>query len=398
MDQSEYVPWPKEGCGLHSAVGRLGAGNLSDLEKIKSSCHQYLLRGELVAYGRLVNQDGGLAPISPAAWKNLAIDWHRGKVFKDTGIEIDHVVIFPPLIAPCRNEFLNGLPIVDAFRNFVLKDPEVVALAAVALPLAPKWKPFFGHRQSMYSAASEWPVNVDRWEFLKPVHPDRAKQSVFERHDDADRIETVIAVEALKHRYRSLLSVLQAGLMSARGIPAREGYSEQIMRSVWSHEAFYLQVETGDLLQDNERSEGRYDRFLKSWIGVVLGKPAPVISEDGRVPTNLFHVNNTDFDESPLTAMENNSTARRRPEGRTDTVTTSYRGCVTWLAGLMRESPNVRKATIDELWRKARRQWPNTLSHRSFIAARNEAIRTSGASAWAAAGRSKKSSQEESAR
>jgi hypothetical protein len=393
----EYVPWPNDGCNLGAAVSRLAAGVSCNIESAKQSCRRHLLCGDLIAYGRTTHlEEKALRLIKPASWSSLRIDWRQTKVFKSDGAEISNIRIFPPLIAPCRVEMLDQMPIAEAFRRFALKDPEVEALAAVALPAAPKWKRFFGEGRSSDAAGDDWPVDPDRWEFAKPVHPNREKQCVFERGDNPDQLELVIAVEALKQRYRSLMSLLQTGEMTARGIPARAGFSEQIVRSVWSHEAFHLRVSTGDVLQDNEQSVDKFDRTLKSWIGVVLCKHANAAAKTDWEGQNvssarpLFHVNYTVSDVSLSGTMSPVEVAKQT-KGRIDTVTTSYRECVNWLAQLMGNSPNARTATIDKLWHQAKLRWPGTLSRRGFESARNEAIKASGAHAWTAAGRSRKS-------
>lgn len=366
--EAEYVPWPDDGCNLGAAVSRLAAGISSNIESAKEICCQHLLSGSLIAYGRTAEFDkNSVQLIKPADWSAVKIDWHRMKACRSDGAEISDIRIFPPIIAPCRFEILDQMPIAEAFRRFILKDPEVEALAAVALPIAPTWKPLFGTGQSSAAVGGDWPVDLDRWSFAKHVHPNPEKQCMFDRNDRPDPLELVIALEALKHRYRSLMSLLQHGAMVARGVPARVGFSEHIMRSVWSHEAFHLRVTTGDVFQDNEQSVDKFDRTLKSWIGVVLCKPATVPVEAGWDSQNvspvapLFHVNNTDF-HTPRSGTTSPVEAIKKPKGRIDTVTISYRECVTWLTRLMRNSPNTRTATIAELWSQAELKWPGTLS------------------------------------
>jgi hypothetical protein len=165
----EYVPWPAEGCDLGSAVGRLAAGISSNIESAKDSCHQLLLRGDLIACGRPGQLEGASAKlIKPGTWSDLTIDWLLGNIFRSDGAEISNVRIFPPLIAPCRIEILDQMPITEAFRRFALHDPEVKALAAVALAAAPNWKPFFGYGESIYAERGNWPVDLDRWWFASP--------------------------------------------------------------------------------------------------------------------------------------------------------------------------------------------------------------------------------------
>jgi hypothetical protein len=301
------------------------------------------------------------------------------------------------MLAPCRVEILDQMPIVEAFRRFVLNDPEVKALATVALPRALNWAPFFDKGQSINSLSDDWPVDLDRWWFAKPVHPNPAKQSLFEDTRSTDSLELVMAVEAVKHRYRSLITLLQMGTMSARGIPGRSGLPEQILRSVWSHEGFHLRVSTGDVLQDNDQSVGRYDRLVKTWAGVVLCKPNE-LSERTESGSKLFHVNTTGPDVLPPNTRSAVEVSAGLTKKRIETVTTSLRECQGWLTQLMRNSPVIRTATIDELWDQARRRWPNTLSRRGFEKARADAIKETGAVQWTAAGRSRKSSRPKSPR
>jgi len=396
IDTDEYVPWPYEGCDLASAAGRVAAGIWSNIEPAKESCPQFLLRGDLIAYGQSPRVEGDVSrPINPGTWSSLKIDWRSGNAFGPNGTEISNIRIFTPIIAPCRVEILDQMPIAEAFRRFVLHDPEVEALAAVALAVAPNWKPFFHKGESIHAERGDWPVDLNRWWFAKPVHPTPAKQSKYERRDRPDPLELVVAVAALKHRYRCLMALLQTGAMAARGVPARAGFSENIMRSVWSHEDFYLRVATGDVLQDNDQSADQFDRTLRSWIGVVLYKPATPTADANREERRtdfsepVFHVNNTGSDPSPP-----NEKATRRIE----TAARSYRECVTWLVGIMRASPEIRTATVDEHWDEAKGKWPGTLSRRSFEDARREAIKRAKAQAWTAAGRSKKSPRTNSPR
>jgi hypothetical protein len=402
MDElNEYVPWPSDGCNLTSAAGRLTAGIPSRIEGAKESCQRLLLRGDLIAYGREQrHQEDAARLIRPSTWSGFKIDWRVTRVFGSDGIEISDIRVFPPIIAPCRLEILDQMPIAEAFRRFVLNDPEVHALAAVALPVAPKWKSLFAKGESIFADRGDWPVDLDRWWFARPVHPDPSKRSVYERQDQIEPLELIIAVEALKQRYRGLIALLQTGTMTARGVPGRAGFTEQIMRAVWSHEDFHLRVSTGDVLQDNEQSVDRYDRTVKSWIGVVLCKPATEPARAAWGNRDIGADVSREQHGPPSSATECGAPVaeRKKANKRIDTATKSYRECVAWLVQMMKASPNVRTATIDGLWDEAKLKWPATLSRRAFEDARNEAIRTVGAQAWTAAGRSKKSPQSKSPR
>ena len=395
MDEfAEYVPWPFDGCDLASAASRLAAGIASQIEGAKESCHQILLRGDLIAYGREPRlQDDALRPITPGTWARLSIDWRAIRAVGPNGIEITDIRIYPLIIAPCRAEVLDQMPIAEAFRRFALNDPEVRALAAVALPSAPRWKPLFAKGESIFAERGDWPVDLGRFWFARPVHPDPTKRSVYERQDQVDPLELVIAVEALKHRYRCLMGLLQTGTMVARGVPGRPGLTEQITRAIWSHEDFHLRVSTGDVLQDNEQSVDRYDRTVRSWIGVVLCKPATEPAAWGNREVEAVVSREQHGPPSSATECDRPGAEGKKANKRIDTATKSYRECVVWLVQMMRASPNVRTATIDGLWNEAKLKWPETLSRRAFEEARSEAIKATRAYAWTAAGRSKKSPQ-----
>src|SRR5260370_40658387 len=94
------------------------------------------------------------------------------------------------------------------------------------------------------------------------------------------------------------------------------------------------------------------------------------------------------FDESNQNRLEPRQ-VRSPPTKALSVVVTrsgSQRACVEWLSDIMRASPKKRTESRDELWKKAQEKWPKTLSHRAYLAAREEAISLTGAFAWAAGG------------
>lgn len=284
---------------------------------------------------------------------------------------------------------LAGLPLAEAFEKLVLGDPEVACLGRQAIQMSNKFEAVFLRGRCFVHGCEEWPLAVDRWCMISEVHPDPAKRSKFDIPYESDPLEVVVAADALRHRYRALISILRLGSIEGRGLPGIPGYPLAVPRSIWSHEDFFLDAHNGDILKDNPSSTERYDRFVKGWIGVVLELADPSKHKFGK----LFHGKPIVYDELPPASPEPEkaSVQQSKAQANVEIKASSYTACVAWLKTVISKSPNERLSKA-KLWAEAQRQWPDTLSRRKFEDARVEAIRsTCGASAWAAAGRPRKS-------
>ena len=160
-----------------------------------------------------------------------------------------------------------------------------------------------------------------------------------------------------------------------------------IPRSIWSHEEFSFDSSTGDILQDNPESTGRYDRLIRRWIGVVLKKPDPSTQRFSQ----MFHGKPIAHDGLLPVALEQQTPPPpSKAIARLQTKVTSLKACEAWLKEIMAGSPNQRISSKKDLWAEAQQKWPDTLSHRQFLAAREAAIRATRAVAWEAGGAPKK--------
>lgn len=234
----------------------------------------------------------------------------------------------------------------------------------------------------------EWPLATDRWSMIGTVHPDPTIRSKFDPGGDPDPLEVVIAAEALIHRYCTLVSMLSRGDVEGWGVSATDGHLVLIPRSIWSHEDFYFMASKGDVLQENAQSTGRHDRLTQRWLAVVLQKPEP----STRRFREMFHGKPMANDELRSLTMElpQISNPVSKAIARVETKVTSLKACEAWLIEIIGKSPNERLFGRDDLWAQAQKKWPDTLSRRQFLAAREAAIRQTGAVAWAASGAPKK--------
>jgi hypothetical protein len=617
----DYVPWPESGCSLAEARKRTAdcvlwrrrsellercnaavadrAPLKSEIETIDAKISDLFLNqlkaAQLIAYGRLGRSSSRWYLISKAQWLGLrTVGWDSSCAASQraTGLSFFDIQVYPVLLAPSRADLLAGQTLIDAFKRFVLNDPEVAALGNEAVRLSPDFEPVFKRGHLMVYGAKEWPLAFERWTTQTTVHP--TKRGKFDVPRTPGPLEVVIAAEARLHRYQTLVSILRSGELEGRAVPDRAGPAETILRSTWSQEDFHFDPTTGDILQHNPKSEGRYDRYIKRWVGVVLqvgaaavtgpqpgsrislqasSVPAPLerpefpakppftttevtafgslsaalerlvfrhpdvrvlcdraiaaadaeqvafeeqgglvvtvsghdepllplrylveeneqfetylppaspeeeaawaqyfehelpadiqayndavylrartliemlqdqklsarghVADGHLVPiahtvwrredhyihpstgdvyeaapdgmkrkwtgvileaanavhtSSVFHGKLTAPDDllSNTTAYDDEPNKRRaKAIARVETKSTSYKACLAWLADTMRASPKVRKFSKDQLWKKAQEKWPGTLSERSFLDARAEAIRKTGAHAWAASG------------
>jgi hypothetical protein len=292
----DYEPWPHAGCTLLEARARI-----ADLQQITS---------QFVAYGRPGDAGAASRLIAREIWPTLTkIDWHKSSVSGEpTGRDVFvDVRLFPPLLAPSRAELVAGAPLAEAFRTFVLEDPEVSALAREAIRLSPAWARVFVEGHCYQNGVADWPVAFEQ-RYIDIVHPDPVKRSKFAVPREVDSLEAVIAAEALNHRYGLLIMMLRGGELVAHALSQASGRLEEIPRSIWSHADFSFEAGSGDMFQWNDLSENRRDRLIRRWIGVVLHRPLlsaasrPFGSQGSialRSSEAMFHMNSTGHAPSP---------------------------------------------------------------------------------------------------
>jgi hypothetical protein len=409
MTVMDYEPWPEAGCSLAEAEQRTADSIPSRLvqdngtwqpkikvsdERVESTCLDHLKNGRLVAYGRPGSPAAEPQLISMAKWSALTkIEWQSSAAAGDQAqIEILDIRVYPPLLAPCHVDLLAGRTLAEAFQQFVLGDPEVAALGREAVRLSPEFEAVIVRGRCQVHGLEEWPLAFERTVMVSTVHPEVAKRSIFDVPWEPDPLEVVIAAEALKHRYRALISILRRGELEGLGLPGTKGYSDVILRSVWSRKEFYLDASAGDVVQDNPESTGRYDRLIRRWIGVMLQRPNSANLRVHDLGT-MFHGKPPTHDEllSDTPTPQAAPIQKSKAAARVETKGSSRKACESWLIGIMAKSKDKRTHSRKELWALAQEKWPNTLSERQFQATRAEAIRVTGALAWAASGAPEKS-------
>ena len=275
----------------------------------------------------------------------------------------------------------DGMSLKDAFWQFVLHDPEVQILGRKAIKADSALKRVYLQGWCYPSGCREWPVVFAQGGLAGGRSPNSPIGHLAGRLPQAvQRAADIVCL-----RYSLLLTLLRQKELEAIGDPVRSRGTGQILSSIWSHRSFYIDAENGDVLQiKNSDIADCNDFLMKRWRAVMLRRP---------LQTSMFHGKPLVPDpiRSHTTEPQRTSKSSGKAIVRVETTTTSFKACRDWLVEIMQASPNEKTETKQDLWKKAQEKWPGTLSERSFLAARTEAICITGAIAWSAAGASRKS-------
>lgn len=314
-----YEPWPDEGCTLAEARERtanraawrefqrrrehyksLGPGvtvsdgySLSQIrdddrarERLRSGIEElaqsidtefrsFFTKRRLIAYGRRNDLSATPELIGPDIWPALQVMNYDASAVGENrhgGTAFLAVHVFPVLKAPCRLDLLSGKTLADAFQTFVLADPEVAALAKVAIEDAPEFERVFVHGHCFVRGCREWPLAKGH-AITGVVHQDQARRTAIGGLADPDPQSASDAADALTDRFDALFDRLRDGKLMARAIRADNGNQETILSSIWSHSDFWLDAREGDILQVNPDCEEPPRDFLRPrWVGALLAR------------------------------------------------------------------------------------------------------------------------------
>jgi hypothetical protein len=328
--------------------------------------------------------------IDPESWANLiAKDWDRSIVQeRNTEIEIYNVRLFPVLHSADAPVRMVGHSLSDIFKWWVIEDPEVAALGKQVSSEAALHVPVFRDGQYPgYYVNFNWPLDLNAddlaFHFVKPFF-----SYVEDPMPGASEAVKGVA-RTVVDRLQALRALLVDGKVIVRGTFVATGMVGTIDPLQWRRSGLCIEARNGDLFEKEN------SKLVLRWSGLAVVAPTETLSD----PSSVFHMKCTDR----AGALAATTKQQARPAGskalaRLETFSTSYKECVAWLAEIMLASPNERTETRQRLWKKAQQKWPGTLSERSFFNARAEAIRITGATAWGAAGASRKSLRRKSPR
>jgi hypothetical protein len=264
---------------------------------------------------------------------------------------------------------LHGLSLIEGFQKFVLKDPEVVALGMHVLAADKLHTAVFRDGQAPGPFVDfHWPLDSTAsaiaFQFV-------ASPIIFIGDPIATPSPAILAVsEVLADRIARLRDLLANGEIAAFGTFAQSGLEIPIGRLQWTRSGISIDVSKGDLC------DGQDYRAVPKWTGLSLRLP-----------------------DVQLTANQSqNATASKAadvPHKARELIQTKDKcrvDCLAWLVGMMSD-PRIVPRSREDLWAEAQLKWPNKLSKRAFLKARDDAIASTSALAWKLPGRKPKSPQ-----
>jgi hypothetical protein len=372
--------------------------------QVKDELWRYLIDGRLAATASRGSRSEFPTPIYSAGWQTLiAKNWEKS-IVQERGSQnrMFNVRIFPVLHSPDAHARLVGRSLSDVCRRYVIEDPEVAALGKRVIREDELHAAVF--REGQYPGIIvdfKWPLDLAakdlEYHFAKPV--------VSFTSDP-----TPLASDAVKHasaaivyRWRALRDTLSGGKVIVRGTFVATGTIGFIDPLQWTRAGLCVDVRNGDLFEEEN------NKLTLRWSGLALTTPMvgtarspsglewlPATHPHQSLPPHMFHVEPPEPDGARPTTTEPQVAARKSSKAisRVETKEASRQACLAWLVQLMQANPRERTESRESLWTKAQERWPGSLSERSFLAARAEAIRITGATAWSAAGASRKSARQ----
>jgi hypothetical protein len=174
--------------------------------------------------------------------------------------------------------------------------------------------------------------------------------------------------EVLADRIAGLRDILADGKVVAFGLYAQTGIEGPIGCLQWKRSGTSIDVSNGDLC------EGQDFRAVAKWTGLSLRlpeTPMPANQPQAVIPPKVAE---------PL----------RKAQTQIVTKEKCRLECIAWLEGMMSNQEIVARSR-DDLWTEAQSKWPNKLSQRDFLKARDTAITNKRAWNWKAPGPKRKS-------
>jgi hypothetical protein len=211
------------------------------------------------------------ASIERAAWSRLRLVDLQHSIVQECGeraVTIHNVRIFPLVHFDESIAEVTGCSLAEAFRRFVLEDPEVVS----SQKRIPEWKRYeevFVEGQMPGPVVSFlWPVEVTgddlAYDFVRSIfidlYSDLPKPSATIRH----------VAEVIVDRWQRLRQRLIAGEILARGTFARTGMVQYLDPLQWARQGLSVDVKSGDLIEFEDRKP------IVRWSGLSLSSPRSV--------------------------------------------------------------------------------------------------------------------------
>jgi hypothetical protein len=320
----------------------------------------------LASAGRVELSWADHQPLPGSAWKSIDAGINSSKAIDRTPQKrtIFDIRVFPVLEAPDVLDRLDGVTFVEAFREFIVSDPQLVARRKRALS-AGGAQVSFGFPYGPYEAVL--PTSFGRVRtWPTPTGCLKASSSASRRARIADL--------TFEKRFACLIDLFAGGEIAVRGF-GPDGREIEASRTLWTNDRIYVDVENGALLRRVRHARDENDALSEIYAGLTLHKKsgAAATAVDG-------------YKSEPV---------RKKLAMKVATSEEARAACLSWLISEMFASPTERPKPKPVRRKEAQKRWKGKLSQRAFDSVWSEAVRTTGAVAWSAGGapRKRRSSQ-----
>jgi hypothetical protein len=349
---------PFAGWALDEAVERIVGEATNEASSVALT--SAIASGHLVPY--LSSKNGDPLQLTDKGACTDIIDDYFKRGAKRTAKNCD-LVLFPTVCAPNAPDLLSGLPLADVMSNYVLNDPELLRWAPLAIAADETMRRFVEQGWYYPIGWQEWRVTVGTFDPEDELEFGESPIGFLMEQRSGGDLSVRRTKLVARRRFGCLMKLLSTSKIEALGDPVRSKDDRQILASVWSDDAYYVNAERGHLLVENPNSQDRHDVLTLRYRAVLLKKPGSITST-----TELYDQDN------PAT------------KSRVGSLRDARAACRIWLIGLMRESPKVRPKPKPAYQKKALERWPE-LTQKDFNKSWEEAVEEAGAFAWARAGR-----------
>jgi hypothetical protein len=348
---------PFAGWALDEAAERIAckATNEASIAALTSA----IASGHLVPY--LLDKDGGSQLLAKGACNEIIDDYFKRDA--NRAAENCDLILFPTVSAPNAADLLSDLSLADVMSAYVLNDPELLRWAPLAMAAEETMRRFVEQGWYYPIGRREWRVTVGTFDAEDELEFGDSPIGLLMEERSGGELNVRRTKLVARRRFGCLMSLLSKSKLEALGDPVRSKDDRQILASVWSDDAYYVDAGRGHLLVENPHSQGRYDGLTLRYRAVLLKKPGPIPSV-----TELH-------DQGNMPAMS-----------RVGSLSEARAACLAWLMGLMRQSPEVRPKPKPAYRNDALERW-SQLTQKDFMKSWDEAIEETGATPWARSGR-----------
>ncbi|EGP09596.1 hypothetical protein CSIRO_0754 [Bradyrhizobiaceae bacterium SG-6C] len=235
-------------------------------KKVRDNLWKLLEAERFVATGSREGPATQPSTIHSLAWKSLVWPRTENSIVRErygAKAKIYNVRVFPLIYAPDAANRLNGLSLAEAFRRFVLDDPEVVALGERVMRNEGHERVFREGQAPGFFADFHWPLDASADDLAASLcqAPAFGPETPLRKPS----IQVLAAAKALANRWSALRRSLVRGDVEALGTFAQTGVSAKISRTQWTRDGLLVHVRNSDLCEADE------GKPITRWTGITLG-------------------------------------------------------------------------------------------------------------------------------